>query len=180
MSKEITKKNSTNVGVKSNSKKKTTKSTNNTKRKKGNKKFNINKKLIFGLLSIFIIAIIISLSFILTQKENVVITIDDVEYTESDFNMYAYLIKYEYFGIDGTDLDESILNTQVSNDSEQTIGEYLKEKTISKIKVSSAILRIANENNITLKKSDYKEIEKEKNSFIEALGGKSSYNEMLK
>lgn len=149
-----------------------------TKNKKGKKKINL--KLIFGLIGVLIIISIIFISFILSNKDVVVITIDDIKYTETDFNMYAYLVKYDYFGISGTKLSEDTLNTQVSNDSEQTIAEYLKEKTISKIKVSAAILRIAKENNITLNDSDLNEIEKEKDKFIETLGGKKAFKEMLK
>jgi len=183
MAKEITNKNSTNVNTKKNtnrtsSKKVNTKSAKNLKNKKGTSKFNI--KVIFCLIGIILIIAIIIISFSIKPEDKVVITIDKVEYTESDFNMYAYLIKYEYFGIDGTDLGEDVLNTQVSNDSEQTIGEYLKEKTISKMKVSAAVLRIAKENNITLNEDDLEEIETEKKEFIENLGGKSSYEEMLK
>jgi len=183
MAKEITNKNSTNVNTKKNtnrtsSKKVNTKSAKNLKNKKGTSKFNI--KVIFCLIGIILIIAIIIISFSIKPEDKVVITIDKVEYTESDFNMYAYLIKYDYFGIDGTDLGEDVLNTQVSNDSEQTIGEYLKEKTISKMKVSAAVLRIAKENNITLNEDDLEEIETEKKEFIENLGGKSSYEEMLK
>lgn len=183
MAKEITNKNSTNVNTKKNtnrtsSKKVNTKSAKNLKNKKGTSKFNI--KVIFCLIGIILIIAIIIISFSIKPEDKVVITIDKVEYTESDFNMYAYLIKYDYFGIDGTDLGEDVLNTQVSNDSEQTIGEYLKEKTISKIKVSAAILRLAEENNITLDEKDLEEIEADREVFIEKLGGKDEYKKLLK
>lgn len=159
-------------------------STKKTSKKNGNKKIKekklINKKLVIASLCILVIISVIITVFILNNKEKVVITIDDVEYTESDFNMYAYLIKYDYFGIDGTKLSENTLNTQVTNDSEETIGEYLKDKTISKIKVSAAILRIANENNITLTDDDLQEIAEEKEVFINNLGGNNEYKQMLK
>lgn len=148
-----------------------------TKNKKGNKKFII--KLIFGLLSVLIITFGI-ITFYVSRKEEIIITIDNIEYSESDFNMYAYLVKYDYFGIDGTDLDESTLNIQVSNDSEKTVGEYLKEQTISKIKVSASILRIAKENNITLNNNDLKEIEDGLQKFIKNLGGETKFRELLK
>lgn len=159
--------------------KNTTKKTSKKKNNKKEKKL-INKRLIVTLLSILIVIGVIITIFILNVSEKVVITIDNIKYTESDFNMYAYLIKYDYFGIDGTNLSEDTLNTQVTNDSEETIGEYLKDKTISKIKVSAAILRIANENNITLTEEDLQEIAEEKEIFINNLGGNSEYKQMLK
>ena len=168
--KKTTKKNTSTVGKKTIVK--------SVKNKKENKKFNI--KIIFGLISIVLVIGIIITTIVLNKKEEEVITIDNLKYTESDFNMYAYLIKYDYFGIDGTNLSEDVLNTQVSNDNEQTIAEYLKEKTISKIKVSASILRIAKENNITLNKDDFKEIDEEKDKFIETLGGKKAFKQMLK
>ena len=178
--KEITKKNASTKKTLVNAKKTVVKKadTKSKKNKKGNKKIDI--KLIFGLISIFLIIGIIITSIVLNKKEEVVITIDNIKYTESDFNMYAYLIKYDYFGINGTNLSEETLNTQVSNDSEQTIREYLKEKTISKLKVSASILRIAKENNITLNKNDLQEINAEKDKFIEKLGGMKAFKQMLK
>lgn len=157
-------------------------STNTRKKtmKKKNSKGKVNKKIIFALLSILIIIGIIVTTFVLSNKEKLVITIDGNKYMESDFNMYAYLVKYDYFGIDGTKLTDDTLHTQVTNDSEETIGEYLKEKTISKIKISAAILRIANENNITLTENDLKEIAEEKEVFIKNLGGNDEYKKMLK
>lgn len=146
--------------------------------KKGIKK--VDKKIIFASLSLLIIIGIISLTFTLNTKEKVVITLDNIEYTESDFNMYAYLIKADYFGINGTEISENTLNTQLSNDSNITIGEFIKEKAISKMKTTAAILRIANENNITLTDQDLEEIEAEKNEFIEKLGGNSEFKLMLK
>ena len=175
VTKKTTKKKSN--GTNSSTSKKRSVTTKSTQNKKGKK---TNLKFIFGLISILAIIIVVIISIALIKKEEVVITIDNIKYTESDFNMYAYLIKYDYFGIDGTNLSEETLNTQVSNDSEQTISEYLKEKTISKIKVSASILRIAKENNITLNDSDLEEIEKEKDKFIETLGGKKEFKQMLK
>lgn len=172
---EITKKKTSTRITNVNAKKADAKSKKNKKRNK-----RIDIKLIFGLISIFIIAAVIITTIILNKKEEIVITIDNIKYTESDFNMYAYLVKYDYFGVDGTNLSEETLNTQVSNDSEQTIGEHLKEKTISKIKVSASILRIAKENNITLDNNDLEEIEEEKDKFIETLGGKEAFKKMLK
>ncbi len=168
--KEITKK--TTKGA-TTSKKASSKRTN----KKG--KILIAKNIIIGI-SILVVILISILFLVFRDKDEVLITIDNIKYTETDFNMYAYLIKYEYFGIDGTNLSEDALNTQVSSDSELTVRDYLKERVISKIKVSSAILRIANENNITLNDEDLEEIKEEKEEFINNLGGKSEYKKMLK
>lgn len=178
--KEITKKKTTkkNIKTKTNNTNKKSSNIKSKKNKKGKKK--IDKKIIFISLSLLIFILIVTLSFTLKTKEKVIITLDNVEYTESDFNMYVYLIKADYFGIDGTDLSESTLNTQISNDTEMTIGEFLKEKAISKIKTTAAILRIADENNITLTNKELDEIDAEKQEFIKKLGGDSEFKLMLK
>ena len=162
-------------------KKKTSKKSSKVLDKKNRKgKNKIDKKIIFCGLSLVIIILIITLALVSRTKEKVVITLDNLEYTESDFNMYAYLIKVDYFGIDGTELDSNTLNTQLSNDNDMTIGEFLKEKTISKMKTTAAILRIAEENNITLNENHLKEIEAERKDFVEKLGGEAKYRAMLK
>ena len=171
---EVTKKKSTKISTSGKNKK----ATKNAKNKKGKNKVSI--KLILGLIGLIIFVSLIIISIILSNKEETIITIDGIKYTESDFNMYAYLVKYDYFGIDGTKLTEETLETLISNDSEKTIGEYLKEKTISKIKVSAAILRIAEEYNITLNEEDLKEIADEKKLFIEKVGGKKEFKLLLK
>lgn len=155
------------------------------KRVTKNKKKNTiikNKKMLISTVCILLVVLILIfvISFRFRDKAEVVITIDNIEYTEKDFNMYAYLIKYDYFGIDGTNLSESTLSTLVSSDSDLTIGEYIKEQTISKIKISAAILQIANKNKITLSESDLEEIEEEKQVFIEKLGGEDKFKQLLK
>ena len=154
--------------------------TKNKKSSKSKSKINLNKKILISVICVCFIALAIIFCLTTTNKEKVVITIDNIEYIESDFNMYAYLIKYDYFGIDGTDLSESTLNTQVSGESDLTIGQYIKEQTISKIKISAAILRIATQNKITLSESDLEEIESEKQIFIEKLGGDKEFKQLLK
>ena len=75
---------------------------NNDKRNISTKFNEKNKKIILGV-SILLIILIISLTiFVVKKKNKVIITIDDIQYTEEDFNMYAYLVKFEYFGVDGT------------------------------------------------------------------------------
>lgn len=144
-------------------------------------KFNgKNKKIVLGVSVLLIVLIVLLTTFLVKVSDKVVITIDNIQYTEKDFNMYAYLVKYEYFGIDGTNVSDNTLNTQVSNDSNITIGEYLKEQTVSKIKISAAILRIAEENNVTLTKEDLKEVKAEKEKFIKQLGGKKEFKKLLK
>ena len=124
-------------------------------------KFNgKNKKIVLGVSVLLIVLIVLLTTFLVKVNDKVVITIDNIQYTEKDFNMYAYLVKYEYFGIYGTNVSDNTLNTQVSNDSDITIGEYLKEQTVSKIKISASILRIAEENNVTLTKEDLKDFHK--------------------
>lgn len=178
--KEITRKTTKENSTTSKQKNSTKKITKSTKSKKDKKEKKPIHKIIFLCVSLIIIITLCFLPLFLKNKENIVITIDNIKYTESDFNMYAYLIKYDYFGIDGTELSENILNTQVSNDSDKTIAEYLKEETISKIKLSAAILRIANEHNITLTEEDLKEIEADKTDFVEKLGGMKAYKSMLR
>ena len=78
------------------------KKTNNDTKENNNTKNTItkfiekNKKIILGV-SIVLIILIVSLTICFVKKNNVIITIDNIQYTEEDFNMYAYLVKYEYF-----------------------------------------------------------------------------------
>ena len=114
-------------------------------------KFNgKNKKIVLGVSVLLIVLIVLLTTFLVKVNDKVVITIDNIQYTEKDFNMYAYLVKYEYFGIDGTNVSDNTLNTQVSNDSDITIGEYLKE------------------------------VKAEKEKFIKQLGGKKEFKKLLK
>lgn len=130
-------------------------------------------------------AVVVSLSLLfvimpIVSKNKVVITIDGSDYTSSDFMIYLYSVKYNYFGEDNTDLPEATLNTQVNSTSDMTIREYLKEKTVEEIKIAASVNRIAKENNITLTDEALKELEEEKEEYINNLGGESAFKKFLK
>ena len=130
-------------------------------------------------------AVVVSLSLLfvimpIVSKNKVVITIDGSDYTSSDFMIYLYSVKYNHFGEDNTDLPEATLNTQVDSTSDMTIREYLKEKTVEEIKIAASVNRIAKENNITLTDEALKELEEEKEEYINNLGGESAFKKFLK
>lgn len=126
---------------------------------------------------VFMLAIIL---LMVTSNGKVVMTIDGEKYYEKDFNMYAYLTKIDAFGINGLNLTEDNLNTQLSADSDRTIRDYIKDMTVEKIKVIGAIKRIAADYSITLTDEDYEIIRKNKEAFINSFSSKGEFNKSLK
>ena len=136
-------------------------------------------KLVIG----FVIGIIILLLILLGIKNSSnakVLTINGNVFTKSDFMIYLYSAKYNYFGSNLDNITEDDLNVVISEDEDMTVREYLKKIAISDIKTASAIKEIANDNNIQLTDKDYLELEEEKNSFISELGGKKEFKKFLK
>lgn len=126
---------------------------------------------------LLLVALIITPIFLSNKK---VITVAGNDFTKSDFMIYLYSVKYNYFGKDNTDLPEATLNTLVDESSEKTIREFLKEKTVSEIKTAGVIQKLANDYKISLTKEDEQELEKEKQEFIENLGGQKEFKKMLR
>ena len=132
---------------------------------------------IISTIFLLLIALITTPIFLSNKK---VITVAGNDYNKNDFMIYLYSVKYNYFGKDNTDLPEATLNTLVDESSEKTIREFLKEKTVSEIKTAGVIQKLANDYKISLSKEDEQEIEKEKQEFIQTLGGEKEFHKMLR
>lgn len=138
----------------------------------------------FKLLSFIFLGIVLVLFLVFLFKNKAlntkIITIDDVTYTKSDYNIYYYSAKYNYFGASKTNITDDDLKVVYDKDTNVTVGDYLKEVTLSDIKTQSAVRKLANDNNIELSDSDLEKIKQEKERFISALGGKKAYKKFLK
>ncbi len=137
-------------------------------------------KITIGVVVLLLISIVILIASPIISMNQKVISINNTDYTKSDFMIYLYSVKYNYFGKDNTDLPEATLNTLVDENDDLTIREYLKEKTVTEIKTAGAIQKLANDYKITLSSKDLAEIAKEKEEFINSLGGKKEFKKMLK
>lgn len=131
------------------------------------------------------ILVILLIVFILNiskkhSMNKVVLSIDDMEYTRSDFNIYFYSVKYDYFGKDVDKVSDDNMKIVVSSDDKKTLGEYLKEKTVDEIKTATVIKELAAKYNLDLDDDDYNQIKKDKNKFIKSIGGRSKFNKLLK
>lgn len=150
------------------------------------KKFNIyltllNKYKVYFILSIIlIIALVATIFGINSYKNNIkVISIDDDNYTKSDYMIYLYSAKYNYYGNKVNDIKSSDLDVMYDDESKITVRDYLNEVAVGDIKTASAIKTIARKNNIELSSDDEKELSDDKDAFIKKLGGKKEYKKFL-
>lgn len=158
-------------------------------RKKVSKKSNIFKRFIellknHKVISLSIIALIIILlvslyiiNYISYQVK--VITINNEDFTKSDFSIYLFSAKYNYFD-SNMDISENDLKVVYDEETNMTVGEYLKEVALSDIKTSSAIKTLAEKYNVSLTEKDLEELDKEKEEFIKTIGGKKEFKKFLK
>lgn len=142
----------------------------------------LNKYKVYFICSIILIIAFFVASLCINNynANKIVTTIDNYDYTKSDYMIYFYSAKYNYYGDKIDNITDSDLDIMYDDENKMTIKEYLKEVAISDIKTATAIKNIADKNNIELTEEDNKEIEEEKQSFIESLGGKKEYKKFLK
>lgn len=165
---------------------KTSNTEKNNKNKKGVKDaYNwlvnvITKNKLISLIVALLLVIIIIIIAILMTSDRVVMTIGGTDYTKKDYMIYLYSVKYNYFGGDNMDIPDATLNSPVDENSDITLGEYLKEKATTELKIASAIKKMADENNITITSKEEKELREEKAEYIDSLGGKSAFKKLLK
>jgi len=162
---------------------KNTKGGKSKKSKKGSKLDNIFSfiKKHIKLIILFIVLLAVLLGIILGLKnssDKKIVTIDGIVYTESDFMIYLYSAKYNYFG--DRDINQDELDVVYNDEDKMTVREYLKLKAMSDIKTAAAIKSLASDNNILLTEKDYSELETDKEEFISELGGKSKFKKFLK
>lgn len=150
------------------------------------KKFSIyltklNKYKVYFILSIILILALVATIFgINSYKNNIkVISIDDDNYTKSDYMIYLYSAKYNYYGNKVNDIKSSDLDVMYDDESKITVRDYLNEVAVGDIKTASAIKTIARKNNIELSSDDEKELSDDKDAFIKKLGGKKEYKKFL-
>lgn len=130
---------------------------------------------------IFIISVLCALYFIrVGSLKKVVLTVNEDEYTKSDFMIYFYSVKYDYFGEKADKVSDDNMKIIVNDEDDTTLGEYLKEKTLTELKTASAIREYALKNNIELDNSDRKEMKIEKLKYIKSIGGNSKFKKFLK
>jgi len=137
-----------------------------------------NVKSIVGLVIVLIVLVFILLGLKDSAMEKVV-TIDGQVYTKSDFMIYLYSAKYNYFDDELENITDDDLNIVIDDENNVTVREYLKKLAISDIKTAAAIKNLASDNNIILTKEDYQQLEEEKLAFIEELGGKKEFKKFL-
>lgn len=139
-----------------------------------------NHKIIFASILACVIIFIITLYIInYVSYQTKVITINKNDYTKSDFAIYLYSAKYNYFG-SNIEITEDDLKVIYDEETNMTVGEYLKEVALSDIKTAASIKELANKYDISLSKKDLEELENEKKEFIEELGGKKEFKNFLK
>lgn len=150
------------------------------------KKFSIyltklNKYKVYFILSIILILALVATMFgINSYKNNIkVISIDDDNYTKSDYMIYLYSAKYNYYGNKVNDIKSSDLDVMYDDESKITVRDYLNEVAVGDIKTASAIKTIARKNNIELSSDDENELNHDKDAFIKKLGGKKEYKKFL-
>lgn len=142
----------------------------------------LNKYKLYFILLILLIIVSFSIIFGINKYKNntKVITIDNYTYTKSDYMIYIYSAKYNYYKDKVNEISSTDLDVMYDDESKMTVRDYLKEVAINDIKTASAIKNIADKNNIELTIEDKEELDKEKKSFIKSLGGNKEYKKFLK
>lgn len=165
---------------------KNTKGKKTTKTKKGSKLksflnfFKNHLKIVIGFVLGLVVLLIILFSCKNASVNAKVVTINGNVFTKSDYMIYLYSAKYNYFGESLDNVTKDDLKVVMSEEEDMTVGDYLMEVAMSDIKTASAIRKLASDNNIELTEKDYDDLKNEKNSFISELGGKKEFNKFLK
>lgn len=142
----------------------------------------LNKYKVYFILSFILILTVIGITFGINKNSynTKIVSIDNYTYNKSDYMIYIYSAKYNYYKDKVNDITSEDLNVMYDDENKMTMRDYLKEVAISDIKTASAIKSIASKNNIELTNKDRKELDKEKKSFIKSLGGMKEYRKFLK
>ena len=115
---------------------KNTKGGKSTKTKKGNKFgtlvnfFKNHLKLVIGFALGLVVLLIILFSCKNASINAKVVTINGNLFTKSDFMIYLYSAKYNYFGGSLDNITDDDLNVVISDEEDITVREYLKEVKI--------------------------------------------------
>ena len=121
----------------------------NNKDKKGikDKLFNIDFKHRIIYLLILVVAIILCIFLYgryLKAKDTKLLLIDGIAITTSEFNIYAYSAKYNYFGSNVSNVSKDDLMVIYDDATNTTVKEHLKSVALNDIKTAYAIKSLAN------------------------------------
>ena len=138
--------------------------------------------IILSIVIVCLIGLVIFIPSVIRKNSlnKVVLTIDDMEYTKSDFNIYFYSVKYDYFGSSAGDVSDDNMKAVIDNEEGTTLGQYLKDQALTEIKTATVIREYALKNNIELDDKDYQELKKNKKKYIKKLGGKGKFKKLLR
>lgn len=153
------------------------------KKSKTDKSVNINFKKRIIYLSILVAAIILCIFLVgklIKAKDTKLLLIDGEAVTKSQFNIYAYAAKYNYFGSDLSKISDDDLDVVYDEASNTTIRAYLKTVALSDLKTSYAIKTLADKFDVKLNDDDYAKIKTDKEDFISELGGNKAFRNFLK
>lgn len=136
-------------------------------------------KIIFGVLSVIILAVIFTLLYLNASLNFAAIVIGDDTYSKADMNMSLYNLKHSYFGKDASEIPDATLDEQLTTVN-MTVSEYLKSQAVLELKYQTVIKKMAADNNISLTNSDLKKVESEKKNVINGLGGYGKFKRFLR
>lgn len=142
-----------------------------------------HQKIFKIVITTLVVVVLALLSIIMINNAKLnkkVITINGEDYTRSDFMVYFYSVKYNYFGGNNTNISKENLKVIYDTENNITVFDHLKSRTLQEIETSAAVKKYASDNNIELNREDYKIIKEEKEAFIKRLGGKNKFNKILK
>ena len=122
-------------------------------------------KIIFGVLSVIILAVIFTLLYLNASLNFAAIVIGDDTYSKADMNMSLYNLKHSYFGKDASEIPDATLDEQLTTVN-MTVSEYLKSQAVLELKYQTVIKKMAADNNISLTNSDLKKVESEKKKVL--------------
>ena len=146
-------------------------------------KKKISKKVVIISILVILLLVILSLVIYVTVKKmdgnKTVISINDIDFSKNDYMMYLRLSKTSLFDENTTRLPKATLNTIVDTENNINAETYLRNKTEESLKIAGVIFKLAEDNNISLNDEELKEIETEKQDYIEKLGGIKEFKKFL-
>lgn len=136
-------------------------------------------KIILGVLSVIILAVIFTLLYLNASLNFAAVVVDKDTYSKADMNMSLYNLKHSYFGKDASEIPDATLDEQLTSVN-MTVSEYLKSQAVLELKYQTVIKKIAADNNISLTDNDFKKIKSEKKNVVKGLGGYGKFKRFLR
>lgn len=136
-------------------------------------------KIILGVLSVIILAVIFTLLYLNASLNFAAVVVDKDTYSKADMNMSLYNLKHSYFGKDASEIPDATLDEQLTSVN-MTVSEYLKSQAVLELKYQTVIKKMAADNNISLTDNDFKKIKSEKKNVVKGLGGYGKFKRFLR